>query len=236
MFEAILFDLDGTLLDIDMNFFIPKYFEKMMLMAKDFGINDVEKMAKQIYKSTDVMIADNNPKLTNEEVFMSDFLEKFTHLTAEEAINFFDNFYAHGFPKLSKHSKPFLGIPKMMEDIFKRDIKVVIATNSVFPHTAIAERLKWAGVGDFNYNLITSYEVMHFCKPNPNYYEEIAQHIGVSPKNCLMIGNDIGEDLVAGKVGMKTFLVKDRLIDKGIDLEPDYVGNLIDLFAFLKEI
>lgn len=234
MFEAVLFDLDGTLLDIDMNYFIPKYFEKMMSMAKAQGIDEVERMAKQIYKSTDVMIADNNPALTNEEVFMQDFLEKFPYVNAEEAAGFFDYFYLQGFPKLHIHSKPFAGVPEMMADIHNKELKVVIATNSVFPRRAIMERLKWAGVGDFDYDLVTSYEVMNFCKPNPNYYEQIAEVIGIKPHNCLMVGNDIGEDLVAGKIGMKTFLVKDRLIDKGIELKPDYVGHLTDLFAFLK--
>ncbi|HZJ85300.1 MAG TPA: HAD family hydrolase [Syntrophomonadaceae bacterium] len=236
MFEAILFDLDGTLLDIDMNYFIPKYFEKMMVMAQDFGIDQVKKMAEQIYKSTDVMISNVNSELTNEEVFMQDFLYKFNHLTKDEAMDFFDHFYAHGFPKLSHHSKPFMGVPEMMAKIFARDVKVVIATNSVFPRPAIVERMNWAGVDNFDYQLITSYEVMHFCKPWPEYYEEIAQIIGVQPKNCLMVGNDIGEDLAAGKVGMKTYLVKDRLIDKGIDLKPDYSGNLVDLFEFMDRI
>ena len=56
MFEAILFDLDGTLLDIDMNYFIPQYFEKMMAMANAYGIEDSESLVKQIFYSTQVNI------------------------------------------------------------------------------------------------------------------------------------------------------------------------------------
>lgn len=235
MFEAVLFDLDGTLLDIDMNYFIPKYFEKMMVMAKDCGIDEVETMAKQIYKSTDVMIKNTNPQYTNEEIFMADFLSKFP-IELEKALKFFDHFYINGFPKLYMHAKPFLGIPEMMNNIFNQGFKVVIATNSVFPKTAIEHRMEWAGVKDFDYHLITSYEVMHACKPQPDYYLEIAEYIGVKPENCLMIGNDIGEDLVAGQVGMKTFLVEDRLIDRGINLIPDWRGNLTDLFRFFENM
>ncbi len=236
MFEAILFDLDGTLLDIDMNYFLPQYFNKMMVMAKDFGIDEVETMAKQIYKSTDVMISDVNPNFTNEEVFMQDFINKFNGLTADEALKFFEHFYANGFPQLQEHAQPFPGVPEMMNDVFGRGFKVVIATNSVFPRSAIVERLHWAGVKNFDYSLITSYEVMHFCKPHPDYYLEIANSIGVDPKKCLMVGNDIGEDLVAGKIGMRTFLVEDRLIDKGVDLKPDWRGNLKSLFTFFDQI
>ena len=164
MFEAILFDLDGTLLDIDMNFFIPKYFEKMIIMAEEFGINEAKKMTEQIFKSTNVMIANANPTLTNEEVFMQDFLDNFNHLTNDQAIKFFDYFYSHGFPKLSHHSKPFLGIPQMMQKVFDRGHKVVVATNSVFPRAAILERLKWAGVDGFDYQLITTYAHLHIFR------------------------------------------------------------------------
>lgn len=236
MFEAILFDLDGTLLDIDMDYFIPQYFKKMIIMAKEHGIKDVELMTKQIYKSTSVMIADLNPHVTNEEVFMQDFLTKFNHLSKDKAVEFFDHFYTKGFPELKIHAKPFPGIPEMMESIINKGLKVVIATNPVFPRIAIEERLAWAGVGNFDYHLITSFEVMHFCKPQPAYYEEIAEFIGVNPANCLMVGNDIGEDLPAGKIGMKTFLVEDRLIDKGIDLKPTWRGNLEALFKFFEKL
>lgn len=236
MFEAILFDLDGTLLDIDMNYFLPQYFNKMMVLAKTHGIKDVEQMAKQIYKSTDVMIEDINPQTTNEEVFMRDFLSKFSQLNKDKAIEFFNHFYTTGFPELKEHTKTFPGVPEMMANVFDKGLKVVIATNSVFPRSAIEQRLNWAGVGGFDFELITSYEIMHACKPHLAYYEEIANHIGVSPTKCLMVGNDIGEDLTAGQIGMKTFLVEDRLIDKGIDLKPTWRGNLQSLFKFFDKL
>ncbi|HZK43374.1 MAG TPA: HAD family hydrolase [Syntrophomonadaceae bacterium] len=236
MFEAILFDLDGTLLDIDMDYFLPLYFEKMVLMGEKYGFDNMQEMVKQVFNSTSVMMADTNLRITNEEIFLQDFLDKCDHLTRDKTLEFFDHFYNDGFPKLSKYAKPFPGILEMMENLFKEERKIVIATNSVFPHTAIQQRLDWAGVGHFDYDLITSYEVMHACKPKFSYYEEIATIIGVDPKNCLMVGNDIGEDLVAGKIGMKTFLVEDRLIDKGIDIKPNFKGNLESLFRFMEQI
>lgn len=236
MFEAILFDLDGTLLDIDMDFFLTKYFREMGKMALASGCCNPEQLVAQILSSTEVMIRDINPDSSNEEAFMQHF---FSCLETDEVKMraFFDEFYRIGFPRLQEYCRPIAGIPKMMAKIFECDLKVVIATNSVFPCRATQSRLEWAGVGNFPYELLTCYENMHYCKPHLQYYKEIAAYIGVEPSACLMVGNDTGEDMVAGKIGMKTFLVEDCLIDRGDNTyRPDWRGSLHDFFKFVDDL
>ncbi|MGB4018403.1 MAG: HAD family hydrolase [Syntrophomonadaceae bacterium] len=235
MFKAVLFDLDGTLLDIDMEYFIPQYFRKMVIMARDAGYSIADQLVEKVWQATDVMIANRDARLLNEEVFAEHFYRNWP-IPREEFEPFFERFYAEGFPQLQIHSRPFAGIPEMMQQVFDRGLKVVVATNAVFPMIALQQRLDWAGVGHFDYELITSYEVMHFCKPHPEYYQEIAATIGVKPEECLMVGNDIGEDLPAGTIGMKTFLVENMLIDKGQDLTPDWRGYLPDLYEFIGRL
>lgn len=234
MFKAVLFDLDGTLLDIDMHYFLPHYFRQMKVMAEqEECVPDNRRLVEQVFKSTGVMIADKNPEITNEQAFMRDF---FADTGWEEAPvrDFFNRFYATGFPALKHHTKPFAGIPQMMAEIMAKNIKVVIATNAVFPLIALEQRLAWAGLHNFDFELITSYEIMHFCKPHPEYFQEIARLINVKPEDCLMTGNDIGEDLTAGLIGMKTFLVENLLIDNGASLKPDWRGDLQDFYRFVK--
>lgn len=233
MFKAILFDLDGTLLNIDMDMFLQKYFAKMMEMAANEGYSESKGLVQNVFKSTGVMIANRDPAVSNEEAFMQDFLNSLPYPEKKVRV-FFDKFYAQGFPQLRQYCRPFPGIPEMMQTVCSRGVKVVIATNAVFPMTALQQRLEWAGVGNLDFELITSYELMHFCKPHQEYYLEIAKRIGVSPEDCLMVGNDKGEDLPAGKVGMKTFLVEDMLIDNGTDLLPDWNGSLQELMIFIN--
>jgi FMN phosphatase YigB (HAD superfamily) len=235
MFKAILFDLDGTLLNINMEYFLKKYFALMTRMAAEQGYQGVEKLAEQIWRSTDKMIADKDQNKTDEETFMEDFYRNW-HYPLAEFNQFFEFFYREGFPSLNKYCQPFPGVHGLMEKLFKKKLKIVIATNAVFPLTAIQQRLDWAGIGQFNYDLITAYENMHFCKPHLDYYKEICSKIEENPEDCLMVGNDTAEDLIAGKLGIKTFLLNEMIIDNNSGLKPDFSGDLQKLCAFLEKI
>lgn len=234
MIKAILFDLDGTLLNIDMDTFLKHYFHKMAVMAQEYGF-DGRILIDQVWKSTGFMIANRNPALLNEEAFMSDF---FASQAFPEDVTrvFFEHFYEKTFPRLKEHCQNYPLVPVIVESAFARPMKVVIATNAVFPRIAIQQRLEWAGIGHFPFDLVTSYEIMHFCKPHPEYYQEISDIIAVPPHECLMVGNDREEDLTAASIGMRTYLVEDGLIDRGSGLKPDWQGTLVQLKAFLEQI
>ena len=93
-------------------------------------------------------------------------------------------------------------------------VKVVVATNPIFPKVAIMHRVKWAGLNPDDFEHITHYGNSRFSKPNPNYYLDIAEKLGVKPENCLMVGNDVSDDMPATKAGMKVFLKTRCLINK----------------------
>ena len=48
-------------------------------------------------------------------------------------------------------------------------------------------------------------------KPNPRYYADILAEIGLRGEDCLMVGNDTKEDLVAAELGFDTFLLEGYL-------------------------
>ena len=93
-------------------------------------------------------------------------------------------------------------------------LRLILATNPIFPQTAIESRIRWAGLEPSDFVWITTYENSRYCKPNPEYYNEILSKLNLQPEECLMVGNDVTEDMVARKVGMNVFLLTDCLINK----------------------
>lgn len=230
MFKAILFDLDGTLLPVDTDLFLQEYLKLLSKYTAPYM--EPEPFVAKLMEATFHMIADTNPHKTNEQVFMEKFFT-LTGLKPDVMMPVFDSFYATEFCRLEKVCAVNPMAPKLVEQALKK-AKVVIATNPVFPLVAVKERLRWIGIAGVPFDLITSYEIMHYCKPHLEYYWEIIDRIGVEPQECLMVGNDVDEDLVARQIGMKTFLVEQYLINRtGRDFETDFRGTLEDCLNLL---
>lgn len=224
MIRTLLFDLDGTLLPVDTREFLGHY---LRLLGEFVAPKvDPQRFIKQIIDSTATMVSNTDPGKTNKEVFMEDFFPKMG-LDASEWMPLFDEFYETWFPSLERVVKRDPMSRKVVEKAVERGFDLVIATNPVFPMKAIRQRMKWAGIDDFEYRLVTSYENMHFCKPQIGYYQEVLERIGRQPEECLMVGNDVQEDIAAKMIGIKTFLVDRFLIDRnGSSLASDYRGSL----------
>ena len=146
-------------------------------------------------------------------------------------------FYAGDFQKV----KDVCGYTSCAREIIDRlketELMVVLATSPLFPTVATESRIRWAGLepGDFAY--VTTYENSRYCKPNPLYYIELCERLGLSPEEVVMIGNDVGDDMVAESVGMRVFLLTDCLINhKSADISGYRQGGFPELFNFMEEI
>ena len=97
--------------------------------------------------------------------------------------------------------------------------------------------MRWAGLDQNDFELFTTYENSRFCKPNVKYYEDILEKLELKAEECLMIGNDVREDMVTKSLGMKVFLLTDCLINKDCeDISVYPHGGFAELFEFIKTI
>lgn len=230
---TVLFDLDGTLLPMDQDEFVKTYFGLLAKKLAPHGY-DPKKLVDGIWQGTAAMVR-NDGRSTNEEAFWVKFSELFGDGCRED-IPLFEEYYATDFQK-AKASCGFN--PKAAETLAKikaMGLTTVLATNPIFPAIATQSRIRWAGLQPEDFAIYTTYENACYCKPNLDYYREILQKIGKQPEECLMVGNDVDEDMVARELGMDVFLLPACLInrhEKDISKYPH--GDFDDLLRYISQ-
>ncbi len=203
--QAVLFDLDGTLLDIAMSDFVPHYFRALTEWAVAHGATADEVMAK-LHAATQAMMRNQGPA-TNAQVFAQHFFP----LAGRDAAYWravFQDFYTQAFPRLRVLARPRPRAREVVEAALARGYPVALATNPLFPEAAVRQRMAWARVADLPFALVTTYEHCYASKPAPAYYQNVCARLGVDPAECLMIGDE-PMDLAASQVGMRTYWVHD---------------------------
>ena len=230
--RALLLDLDDTLLLNDMEAFAPHYFHALLAKAKErFSPGP---FLAALDAGTQAMWRNDGNDGTNAEVFWSVFCAR-TGRERDQVLPLFDAFYTQEFETLRQYTGVDPQARVLVELALKRGYQVAVATQPVFPLTAILARLRWAGVGAelFDYHFIASYETMRACKPHPHYFASILSHLGRAPEECLMVGDSPSSDMAAGQFGLATFWV-----DRG-QLAEDRVrcdarGDLGDLLELIQ--
>jgi len=229
--KAILFDLDGTLLDIDIDNFVSRYFSKLSDVIEGLGQDEHanQKVLSAIHRATSIMMKSSDGK-TNKEVFTRAFNE-YSGIDLDDIWPVFEQFYAHDFSQLADGAGPVAGASEALAVAREYDLKLAIATNPIFPLSAVLRRMEWADICPSRVDVITSFENMTTCKPHPNYYRQTAEMLGILPKDCLMVGDDDRLDLPAANVGMSTYYV-----GPPTKFRPDYKGSLKDLVGLINQL
>lgn len=231
---TVFFDLDGTLVPMDQDVFVKDYFSRIAAKLAPHGY-DPKKLIDTIWRGTEAMVRNDGSK-TNEETFWEFAVSVYGDKIVEDK-QFFDEFYETEFDKIKSVCGYDAAAAEIVYGLKERGCRVVLATNPIFPARATQWRIGWAGLKPEDFELYTTYENSRFCKPNPDYYRDILNQINVEPDECIMVGNDVSEDMIARKLGMKVFLLTDCMINKhDEDISKYPHGGFDELAEFLKEI
>ena len=232
--KYILFDLDGTLLPMDQDVFIREYYGGLMKKVVPLGF-DAQDMLKGVNEGVRAMVL-NDGSRTNEEVFW----EKFAGILGAEIIqhkSVFEEFYRNEFQLVAEHCGKNPKAKEAVETLKAKGYRVALATNPLFPTIATESRIRWTGLLPEDFELYTTYEDMRYCKPNIKYYEQVLEKVGVKAEECLMVGNDVDEDMIVKELGMQVFLITDCIINKhNKDISEYPHGSFDDLLKYVEEI
>lgn len=231
--KYVLFDLDGTLLPMD-NRFDKAYFGGLCKKLAPHGY-EPNALVATIWQGVKEMVK-NDGSRTNEEVFWDAF-EKVIGRNARKDEPIFASFYEEDFDAISAVCPRDERAKEVVDFLHEKKIPLVLATNPIFPAIATQKRIAWAGLSPDDFIFYTTYENFGYCKPNPEYYRAILQKIGARPEECLMVGNDVEEDMIARELGMEVFLLTDCLISRNeTDISQYPNGGFDELIAFLNHL
>lgn len=231
---TLLVDLDNTLLGNNMESFIPAYLGALGTYLSERV--PPEKMVANMLNATQKMLANNDPLKTLKEVFDPWFYPPLG-LDEVEMRALLAKFYAEHFPHLQNVTQYCPQAPDFVAVANRHGYRVGIATNPLFPLSAITQRLTWAGLSpeDTAFCLVPSYETFHFAKPNPAFFAEFMGQLGWPEGPVVMVGNDPDHDVRgASQMGIAVYWVS----HPGEELppetpEPQGSGPLEDVHPWL---
>lgn len=232
--KVVLFDLDGTLLPLNQNEFIKDYFYLLTNFLDSLKL-DSKRIMTAVGLGMDSML-NNQGLMTNEEIFDQTFIkvygESYQSLEYE-----FNLFYETVFPKLQIHSSVNKAVLQTIDLLKEKDIKIILATNPIFPRIATYQRIKWAELEVEDFMHISTFENSKYTKPNLKYYLEILKLTNTSIEECIMVGNDVDDDMVVKDLNMKTYLITDCLINNSNQDIKNYLnGDFNDFYSYIKSL
>lgn len=209
-YRAIFFDLDGTLLPMELDEFMQKYMGAIGTFVASHGM-DIETFKPALGAGIRAMASDDSAK-SNAEVFWDSFFE----LVPEDRdawIPLFNDFYENHFGSVGEGVEALPCVAAAIATLKEKGYPLVLATMPMFPLRAVEWRCEWAGVDPAVFERITNFENSTSVKPKLAYFEENLRAAGLQPDEVLMVGNNTREDLACMELGVDAYVVTDHLIN-----------------------
>lgn len=233
-YRAVCFDLDGTLLPMDIDEFMGAYFAAIARFVAERGL-DAERFMAGLKAGTRAMAVHEDDR-TNAEAYWDEF---YRHVDAGAADwdALLAEFYDVDFARIGEGFAPDPAAARVLASLRAKGYPLALTTMPMFPLRAVEHRLAWAGADPADFARITSYENSKAVKPKQTYYAENLAALGVAGADVLMVGNNTLEDLAFLDLGADAFLVTDWLLDPvGYDLETVRHGTMADLERWVEAL
>lgn len=222
---TLLFDLDGTLVNLQRRGLELRF---MLRAFRRFSPAIPPWRFRRAFWQAANRLQVHGTDRTNYQVFL-ETLGTYARVDLAALDRLVREFLTHDFGHFSDRFAPIPGARETLELARRLDYRVVLATNPVWPLDAVQTRLRAGGLANFSFDFISHSEVMTCCKPDPRYYRELLDRLGVSGEECLMIGNDPRKDLPAKDANIRTFLIGTHRPDPRMDAS----GTLADLRTWI---
>jgi len=232
--RAALFDLDGTLIDVDMQQFVPTYLCR--LAGRLAAYADPQRTVRTLHAAVMSMLDGTSGECSLEELLRTMLAEQL-QLDWPDYQAGLAAFCREDLDELRPMVKPHPLARALVHSCLARGWRVALATNPIFPRAVIEARIAWGGLADLPFQPVTSYETSRHCKPQAGFFNDLLAELDLEPPACLMVGNDTLHDLAAARLGLPTCLLTTWRIDRpGSGLSADWEGPHDALLELLQEL
>jgi FMN phosphatase YigB (HAD superfamily) len=229
---TLLLDLDDTLLNTNLDSFVPAYFQALAKELAPFV--SPELMLRALVSGTQLMNENEDFSQTLADVFNKYFFPQID-VSRDTLKPIIENFYDNVFPSLSILTSPKPEAKAFIDWATSQGYRIAIATDPLLPRKATYHRLRWAGFNPEKFDLVSTFEDFHFSKTYASYYAELLGRMGWPDGPTLMVGNDLDRDIIpAQKLGLPTYFVVDQVTTSTDDRDITGTGKLTDLPQWIE--
>ena len=212
MIKAVLFDLDDTLLRLNLTAFLARYVAGAASLLAQAARTSPAALALPYARSfLAIDSQDRRDSLTNERLFNQTFFSACGIPLDDPAIHDLVDYYERevvpGYSGGIVAARPVEGAREAVEAVWSAGLTCALATNPTFSLTCDQARMGWAGVSVDDFALVSTHANSTRCKPSVRYYQEFANQLGMRLEECLMVGNDARRDIVSPDCGLRTAYV-----------------------------
>lgn len=236
MIKAVFFDMDDTLLRINLSPFLMSYYQRMSKLIASIAEKSWIPILNDLTQSLfEVSNENRTDEYTNAELLVRAFKER-TDIPLDDpviadALHFFDQYMVDKLNTSLINAYPRPGAHAALGRVKDLGLRCVLATNPSFSEACIRTRMRWAGIDTFAFDYITYLENSYRMKPCKRYYEDIAHTLSLELDECVMVGNDPFADFCSPAAGIQTIYV-----GKGQPKQAVWCGDMRDLENELEGI
>ena len=214
MLKAVVFDMDDTLLSLNLNAFIALWaLDESHLLAQVGRKNPLSVFAAYTGAMLELNSAERteNDRRTNQEFFNSSLEGRcgipLSDPIIADVLECYERTVLPGKNDALVGAHAREGAHEAIEAVLGHGLRIALLTNPSFSRTCIECRMAWGDLLDVPFELVTTMENSTRCKPSSTYYQEALGKMGLAPQEVLMVGNDPKRDFPLPDIGLQTAYV-----------------------------
>lgn len=238
MLKAVLFDMDDTLLSLNLSMFIALLIKDEASLIASIMRRNVLPVSVQL---SNVLLDLNNNSRADDDTatnraYLNAGLRERVGIDLDDPCvrDVFDYYESEVLSAKNDGviaARPREGAREAIEAALGRGLRIALFTNPCFSRACIETRLAWAHLSDAPFEVVTTLENSTRCKPSPTYYKEHIERMGLEPGEVLMVGNDPRRDVLDPSCGIQT-----AYVGSGTPAQATWCGSMADLAARFDEV